>query len=201
MMHGVVHRELKEATADLHNAVEQQPCFSKLMAPNVSQSDVLAALRVFHLHYAAWEPSIFDSLADVAPDEFLCCRRRLPALQTDLENRNALNSPANSTTNNLSKAEALGWLYVHEGSRHGALVIRKHLERHLGVAFASKFTFFSFNSRKVADMWVETLQFIDQNIDNEEQLSRAILGARDAFSALHAAGNTSLERGSICQWD
>lgn len=178
-----VHKELSEATAAQHEAVERKPRLAALMSPDVSRSDVAEALRVFHRHYAAWDPALCQSLEGRMPDGFLSRRAgRVAAVRADLQELGVSVGPV-ERRKVLGFEEALGWLYVHEGASHGGLVIRKHLERRLGHDIAG-LSFFAGYGRETARMWAETLGVIEGHIQSSDDMDRAIHGARTAFSEL-----------------
>lgn len=178
---------LRDATDAQHTAVEQQPCFAALISRDVTQNDVLFALQVFHRHYAVWEPLIHASLAEKIPATYLEKRRRLLAIQIDLSiHQSPLPAPCRNGRP-LAFAEALGWLYVHEGASHGALVIKKSLARNLDADFAQSLTFFAGYGQKTAQMWSETKALLDAHLTTQGNIDAAIKGAQCAFTALSRA--------------
>ena len=180
-----IQAALKGATAALHADVERQPCFSRLMMADVTVADVVRAISVLHAHHAMWEPALESALSGIAPHGFLARRARLPALQADLTRHAVIARAPADPRAGLGVDEAMGWLYVHDGARHGALVIRKHLARCLGETVANRFSAFSGSGKDVAEMWAETRGLIAQCIQTEDQLRRAVAGAQSAFAALN----------------
>lgn len=184
-----VHEHLREATHAQHLAVEENPCFAALVSPQVTQMDVVEALHVFHAHYAKWEPIIHRSVAERMPDGYLAKRRRLPSVHSDLTmlcDTAPLCAPDVGT---VAFSRALGWLYVHEGASHGALVIRKSLARHLGRKFAHRLSFFSGYGAQTAAMWSETKALLELHIKTPRDLDAATMGAQEAFTSLSDACN------------
>lgn len=127
---------LRRETAAEHALLERA---TRMMAPDLSLGDYhhyLAEMRAVH---AAVEPCLAQvaGLAAVLPD--VEDRRKLPLLERDLDrlaaSLGALAPPSPDRHPSLpcaSVAEALGVLYVLEGSTLGGRLIRRHLAQVLG---------------------------------------------------------------------
>jgi len=127
---------LRRETAAEHALLERA---TGMMAPDLSLGDYrhyLAEMRAVH---AAVEPRLAQvaGLAAVLPD--VDDRRKLPLLERDLDrlaaSHGALAPPVPDRYRTLpcaSVAEALGILYVLEGSTLGGRLIRRHLVQVLG---------------------------------------------------------------------
>jgi heme oxygenase len=112
-------------------------------------------LARFHGFWSGWEPQIADLLQDAA---MLAPRRRLHLLAADLtalglsaHERAAL--PKCPLTTLHDAAEALGSLYVMEGSTLGGTLIRRNVQRCLGSEALNCCAYFDGYGAETDTMW------------------------------------------------
>ena len=125
---------LREETRDLHDAVERDLDWERRVATLADYRALLARWYGFH---ATFEPAAAMAFTGAAAEDFFGPRRKLHLLRRDLvhlglaaEEVDALpvcRPPVPMTT----WAEALGAMYVLEGSTLGGQVIARHVERTL----------------------------------------------------------------------
>ncbi|WP_181700216.1 biliverdin-producing heme oxygenase [Chthonobacter albigriseus] len=139
---------LKAETAPLHDRVEAA---SALMSPELTIGryiDILAAFQAFH---AAWEPRIATLLADEA---LFDPRRKLALVNRDLAHFGvAPGRRFHSADWLVGRAEAMGSLYVLEGSTLGGRVIARHLQRRFGLVAGAGAAYFSSYGAAIGPMW------------------------------------------------
>lgn len=87
-----------------------------------------ALVRAFHALHAAADAGLTPWLSPVAGLDY-DRRRRLPLLNADLRTLDQPPAPASAAAAPACPAEAMGMLYVLEGSTLGAQVIRRELAR------------------------------------------------------------------------
>jgi heme oxygenase (biliverdin-IX-beta and delta-forming) len=146
-------QRLREETRAAHDAIESDLEAARAYA-SLDRYRVLVT-RFFGF-YAAWEPQVASALAD---EDFFAPRRKLHLLERDLA---CLGYDADAVRalprcRDLPPLpglpEALGSLYVLEGSTLGGQVIAHRLERSLGLADGRGYAFFRSYGREVAAMW------------------------------------------------
>ena len=120
-----VLERLREATRPAHERLEERlDMLSKL--GSVEQRRTLAA--AFHRLHAGMERELAPWLADLDGLDF-DDRRRSLVLDADLAALGATAPAPTAAPRPAGRAEALGLMYVLEGSSLGGKVIRKHAER------------------------------------------------------------------------
>ncbi len=147
-----LHERLRTATARAHQALETELDWQAQVATRAGYISLLARLRGFH---AAYEPAIGAALDDEA---FFGPRRRIALLDTDLAcfgwdagRIAALPTPNLASLRN--RAEAMGALYVFEGSTLGGQFIAKHIGRLHGFDLSSGCAYYRGHGRATAAMW------------------------------------------------
>jgi heme oxygenase len=150
---------LKTETRVLHDRIEQNPRLARLLAADLTPGeyrDTLARLYGFHAPLEA----VLGARPEWARIGFsFDARRKAPLLARDLA---ALGLPP-AAVEGLPRcpdlprldhfADALGCLYVLEGSTLGGQVIAKHLRRSLGVDAAHGAAFYHSYGRDTGRMW------------------------------------------------
>ena len=147
-----LHQRLRTATAAEHERLERHFDWQARIATLDGYRSLLARLRGFH---AAYEPAIGRALAD---EPFFGPRRRLARLDADLAflglDPAAIDALPIPTPPALDgRAQALGALYVLEGSTLGGQVIGKHIERLHGLGPETGCAYYRGHGRDAAAMW------------------------------------------------
>ncbi|MBI0534900.1 biliverdin-producing heme oxygenase [Roseomonas sp. KE2513] len=148
-----------------------------LTAPGMTVEGYRRVLERFHGFWAGWEPRVAAELGDEA---LLAPRRRLHLLRDDLR---ALGTepeglPACPPPPIHGRAEAMGSLYVMEGSTLGGRVILKRLDG-LGLPPGSCRYFAGYGDGTGA-MWMSFLQ----RLEAEADAPAVLRGARATFATL-----------------
>ena len=123
----LLHR-LRTETRDEHDAIERDLDWERRVADRAGYRDMLARLHGFHL---AWEPAVAAALGDPG---FFEPRRKAGLLASDLNRLGATGEfpryPRPIAFR--GRDEALGSLYVLEGSTLGGQLIARHVAATLG---------------------------------------------------------------------
>lgn len=163
--------ELRMSTKSLHSRLDENNDLKRLLSPNVRFEDYLMYLRLFHEIHAYIEPVLEDELSGNVSFE-----RRIDCIQEDLNTLGL--PPVLFKTNNvlrLSSKEAIGALYVMEGSRLGGKMIADRLEKNLAIKNHS----FSFLKKRPNYSWKDTLLSIEKEAKGFEK--ETIEGAIKTF--------------------
>ncbi|MBZ4023962.1 hypothetical protein CKO11_16040 [Rhodobacter sp. TJ_12] len=178
---------LKTATAGAHARIEAVARMADLTAPGVTLAHYGAVLQRMHAHFARHEPALFAALAPHLPPGTLERRANLAALEADLHSLGLAPLPAaGPAAAFLCPATAAGWLYVHEGTGLGGLVVLKGLREHLGDELRGATRYYQRHGKATAALWRETRALIAGLLPDPAARTRAIAGAEAAFTAMQA---------------
>jgi heme oxygenase len=172
---------LRERTRLAHERLERRMAvFDAMAAPGAARR--LAPLY-FDFHASA-EAVLQDRLGAVPGLEFER-RRRAPLIAAELERmgqpRPAIRTP---TPPPRSLPEALGFLYVLDGSSLGGRVIRREAERR-GLDLAG-LSFLDPYGSEAGAMWRRFVQVLSRHCDEADARSRAAAGAAAGFAHAEA---------------
>lgn len=170
-----VHGRLREATHLQHEALERRSnVLGRIVAPDARRTLV----EGFHRLHASLEPGLARWLDDVESLDFEE-RRRAPWLVRDLEvlaGRVEIDPAAPAPG---SRLEALGWLYVLEGSTLGGRVIRKQVAASDGgmdgLGFLDPY------GARQGERWKSFLAVLEREARSEGDVETVVAGARNAF--------------------
>jgi heme oxygenase len=165
---------LREATRDAHEQMEQS---LNLFHPEFTIEDYQHLLRQWYGFHAAWEPASAALFGEAMAD-FLQVRRKLPLLADDLGD---LEPAAPAPIMWTDRSDALGTLYVIEGSTLGGQLITRKLQDRYGVSSS----FFASYGPDIGRRWQETKQLLDRPPFEVED-AKVIDGARRTFEFLQA---------------
>ena len=165
---------LRDGTRVEHDRLEDG---LRLTDPALTLERYRAVLARFHGFWAGWEPRVAAALAD---DAFLAPRRRLGLLRHDLRALGVVpeNLPVCPPPLLHGRGEAMGSLYVMEGSTLGGRVILKGLER-LGVPPEAR-SYFAGHGEATGAMWRAFLE----RLEREPDAAAVLRGAKATFQRL-----------------
>jgi heme oxygenase len=154
---GIIAR-LREETRTEHEAIELALDWQTRAASRERYARWLARMHGFHQR---WEPAIASALSN---PEFFDPRRKLHLLDQDLrtlglDEPGALH-PRLSAITFATQAEALGSLYVLEGSTLGGQLIARHVRSSLGFEPAYHGSYGS----RTGEMWRSFRQHLEEQI-------------------------------------
>lgn len=165
---------LREATRQAHEQMERS---LNLFHPGFTVADYQQLLRQWYGFHAAWEPAAAKLFGEAMAD-FLRARRKLPLLAEDLD---GLEPSAPAPIAWIDRSDALGTLYVVEGSTLGGQLITRKLQDHYGLTSS----FFASYGPEIGRRWQETKQLLDDppfEVDDEAVIN----GARRTFEFLES---------------
>ena len=182
---GDVLRRLRTETAAEHQAVEDT---LDLLAPDLTRDRLVAALTRLHGFWAAAEAGL-DAWADACPADAAAVdwsgRRRAQRYADDLA---ALGAPPAGQVPELAPVagtdEALGRLYVLEGSTLGGQFIDRHLAALPQLAHVGGLSAFSPYGERTGAMWHGYRQATRARVLAGGDADRLVGAARETFAAL-----------------
>ena len=172
---------LREATRDVHAAVEALPAMAALLDPGLSRERYVDVLRRHLALLSAWETRYHDWLDGLSIGWHYAWRT--PRLLADLH---ALDIPAEAGSGQAipdapSAAERWGMLYVIEGSSLGGRLIARHVRDRrpeLGAAL-------SYFGPPAAPAWRDFQTRLQAALPDAASQRLAVGGARTMFGCFH----------------
>jgi heme oxygenase (biliverdin-IX-beta and delta-forming) len=151
---------LRDVTGPAHRALEGG---LGLLNEHLSLDEYTAVLTRFYGFWSGWQPQIADLIQN---DLLLTPRRRLHLLAADLaalgvSEHELAALPKCPLTALRDAAEALGSLYVMEGSTLGGRLIRENVQRCLGSVAVSSCSYFNSYGTATNTMWRSFLVVLD----------------------------------------
>ena len=146
-------------------------------------ADCLRRMARFH---AAWEPLLHSQreLRRIVPD--LPQRRRVEAIESDLRALGVEPLAPMPAPRALTAAEALGALYVIEGSTLGGQIILRSLQGTDFEALATRF--FNAYGPRTGAMWKEFCAALEAfGADRQHEIPSVLAGARRCYGAFQTS--------------
>ncbi|MBP0494631.1 biliverdin-producing heme oxygenase [Pararoseomonas indoligenes] len=149
----------------------------RLADPGLTPARYRDVLMRFHGFWAGWEPHVAAALGD---NDFFAPRRRLHLLREDLRALGVVPErlPVCPPPPLRGHGEAMGSLYVMEGSTLGGRVILKRLDE-IGLADGAR-SYFAGHGEATGPMWRAFLARLEAELDAEGVLR----GAKATFATL-----------------
>ena len=174
----MISTELKEATKTAHLDLEKKVV--QRLKDIRSREDYAALLRCFYAYFNHVERAIAPYITDVVLPDYKN-RRNSSYIKRDIEalGGNVLELPETTVPVIAGHVEALGALYVMEGSIMGGGIIVKILEKagiHDGVSF------FSGYGEATPQMWGLFVSVLNRQSVTDEQRASTIRAANETFA-------------------
>lgn len=173
-------QKIKEATQLYHDQTEQLPTRSVGEFTLDDYRDFLLTNWLFHR-------SVEQALTDFLPDELKETlewgdRQKASRLEQDLQELGAdyrsLHSPS-LTVHTLP--QALGTMYVTEGSTLGGMMMKKMWEEHPVIGDRSSFAFLGCYGQQTGARWKSFTQVLEASVPRPTDEAEAIASAQAAF--------------------
>ncbi|CAD7811737.1 hypothetical protein CHRY9390_02407 [Chryseobacterium aquaeductus] len=179
----MVSEYLKQNTADFHNAAEKFFSSDKIFSKTFTLSDYKKMINSNYLMLLNSEDKIFSILSKNFSEKLrLDLRMKLPLIEKDIESLNLKNQNATHNLEFANEQEALGALYVIEGSTLGGNVIAKQLSKTENFDHVS-FNFFGCYKENTGMMWKDFKEILDTQV-SEENYQDALSGAKKLYTFL-----------------
>jgi heme oxygenase (biliverdin-IX-beta and delta-forming) len=172
----MLNEQLKESTHPSHVALEKKMV---VMVKKIrTRQDYVKFLKLMYGYYSALEKRVQEYLSDPEIDK----RRKAERLLEDISHFENSSTPdlCNELPPIRSHAEALGAMYVMEGSAMGGKIIAGMIKGQAGIDGPSGFSFFNGYGEDTGRMWEEFKAFLNRPFDEMEKLN-LILTANRTF--------------------
>lgn len=179
----MVSEYLKQNTAEYHDAAEKLFNSEKIFNKTFSLEDYKKIISTNYLMLLHSEDKIFSSLSDKFEDKLqLSNRKKLPLIEKDLKSLSLENKPVSHDLHFENEHEALGAMYVIEGSTLGGNVIAKQLSKTEGFDEVT-FNFFGCYQENTGPMWKNFKEVLDTEVA-EEYYNDVLSGAKKLYTFL-----------------
>ncbi|MDR6923919.1 MULTISPECIES: biliverdin-producing heme oxygenase [Chryseobacterium] len=179
----MVSEYLKQNTAEYHDAAEKLFNSEKIFNKTFTLEDYKKIISSNYLMLLHSEDKIFSSLSDKYADKLqLSNRKKLPLIEKDLESLSLENKTAFHDLHFDNEHEALGAMYVIEGSTLGGNVIAKQLSKTEGFDEVT-FNFFGCYQENTGPMWKNFKEVLDTEVA-EENYNEVLSGAKKLYTFL-----------------
>ena len=178
---------LKTNTSQYHDEIEAKLESKRLFDGTFTQDNYYKMLLVNHQFIKAYETEIHSLLNE--NDLNLLNEinfNKLALIEKDLVELNLAPKELTPIENLENRAEALGALYVIEGSMLGGMVIAKQLKKYPELETAS-FNYFGHYGNHIGPIWKDFVAYMNENLMTEEDKKLALVGAVKAYQYLVAA--------------
>jgi heme oxygenase len=187
---------LRDATAPLHNQLNQQPLLVALLSNDFPLGHYQQLLGTYYSLYDQLEVDI-KCYTTQQPIAFDYQRRyKTPLLLKDLTYWQLLPSPLGcqiALPDIKSLGQLVGILYVLEGSTLGASFIAKHLQQSYGYTPSTGSAFFNGYGEHTQNYWQSFITYINGYSDQPDLVAQAIDAACLTFACFtQALTNTQL---------
>jgi heme oxygenase (biliverdin-IX-beta and delta-forming) len=174
---------LKESTQDAHATLERE---LDLLNPAIRLPDYCSLLVQFYAYYMPLEAS----LQRTADRRLMAERWKCAALADDLRalglSSTELRSIAPASVPPLrSVADAVGAMYVVEGSTLGGMILARHFSARFGLTSRCGLAFFTCYGERTGEMWQRYLASLAA-YDNPRDADRVVAAAVSTFESLAA---------------
>lgn len=171
--------QLKSFTKDVHHDLEKE--FMKQLRSLKTTEQYAAFLQLLYGFYSVVEQRVYSALP-AAQQQEMHQRRKSEWLANDIRALTTSSAHASCKTYPplSTLAEALGALYVLEGSTLGGQIIAAVLKKQLNLNDSKGLTFFEAYGDKTQAMWEKFKLFLDQST-TEKEYQQALNTAANTF--------------------
>jgi len=179
----MVSEYLKQNTAEYHDAAEKLFNSEKIFNKSFTLEDYKKIINANYLMLLHSENGIFSNLSkDLSARLQLDQRKKLPLIEKDLTGLSLENQTTSCDIKFDNEYEALGAMYVIEGSTLGGNVIAKQLSKTEGFDGVT-FNFFGCYQENTGLMWKNFKEVLDAEV-KEESYEKVLSGARKLYTFL-----------------
>jgi len=182
-------QNLRSETAFSHLSLEQNPYSTALMSSNVKLEDYSNYLQKLYGFVLGFETYVFPLLKNIDSDIEL--RKKRVLMQNDLQNLQIDLSTIPVVPKNYFELHypdalnALGGLYVLEGSMLGGVMIKKHLFEILQEKVVGNTQYLTGYGSETGKVWKNFLNILSNSVKDAETEKIVINSAKNTFDLLN----------------
>lgn len=175
---------LKKKTEIYHKEIEEKLESNKLFNSTFTDKNYYKMLQVNHVFLKSYEDSIKQFLTEKDLKNLALTKlNKLQLIEKDIQELGIEPQMANKQFELESRAEAIGVLYVIEGSMLGGNVIAKTLKKYPFLENKS-FNYFGHYGENLGQAWKNFINYINQEFTTEEEKQQVFQGAKKAYEDL-----------------
>ena len=179
----MVSEYLKQNTAEFHDAAEKLFNSKKIFDRTFTLEDYKKIIGRNYLMLLHSEDKIFSRLSEKFSEKLqLEERKKLPLIEQDLKSLDLDHQKATEELSFSSENEALGAMYVIEGSTLGGNVSAKQLSKTEGFDDVT-FNFFGCYRENTGSMWKNFKEVLDREV-SEKNYDEVLSGAKKLYAFL-----------------
>ncbi|MGD9819503.1 MAG: biliverdin-producing heme oxygenase [Desulfomonilaceae bacterium] len=184
-------RQLKEAIMPVHDEAEKRGPLKEIVSKTIKQDEYKKILERLYGFVFVSETITGPILSASDIDIEWNTRIRSPHLEKDLtffgESESSIKSlPKCESLLNIKKPEeALGLVYLMEGSRLGGLVLAKALRQHFRFKNYQGYSYFSSNGTDMGPLWLSFQHLIQSYVEIHQSGDQIIESAVNNFKILN----------------
>lgn len=184
--HDLFFKRLRQETAESHQKLEDNPLSKAILTPSVSIEDYQSYLAALFGVTIACEDQIFPAISHVITDLAERYKSRLiidDLLATGLTEAE-IDALAVHRFEFSSVAEALGIMYVLEGSTLGGKILYRHIHEVLGLTPENGASYFWGYGAQTGNLWKSFISALTQFVDLHEERDQVIASAKNTFTII-----------------
>lgn len=179
-------KRLRQETAESHQKLEDNRLSKAILTPSVSIQDYQTYLAALFGVTIACEDQIFPAISHTITD--LTERYKSTLIIDDLLATGVTEAEIDTLPvyrfEFSSVAEALGIMYVLEGSTLGGRVLYKHIHETLGLTPENGASYFWGYGAQTGNLWKSFISFLTQFVDEQGGRGEVIASAKKTFTII-----------------
>ncbi|MDR6808375.1 heme oxygenase [Dyadobacter sp. BE34] len=179
-------KRLRQETAESHQKLEDNPLSKAILSPSVSEKDYQTYLAALFGLTIACEDQVFPAISHVITDLPDRYKSRLiidDLLATGLSEAEIDALPVYRFEFSTA-AEALGIMYVLEGSTLGGKILYRHIHEVLGLVPENGASYFWGYGAQTGNLWKSFISSLTQFVDENEERDGVIDSAKKTFTII-----------------
>ena len=179
-------KQLRQETAESHQKLENNPVSKAILTPSVSVQDYQSYLAALFGVTIACEDQVFPAISHLITDLTERYKSRLiidDLLATGLTEEEIDALPVYRFEFS-SVAEALGIMYVLEGSTLGGKILYRHIHEVLGLTPENGASYFWGYGAQTGNLWKSFISSLTQFVDRQEERDGVIGAAKKTFTII-----------------
>lgn len=179
-------KNLRQGTAESHLKLEENPLSKAILDPAVTVSDYQKYLIALYGVTASCERQVFPLLSTIVPD--LDQRFKADLIVDDLRKTGLPEELINSIPvyqfEFSTIPEALGIMYVLEGSTLGGRVLYKHINQTLGLTYEEGASYFWGYGPQTGVLWKSFIAALTRFVEESDDAAPIIESAKKTFTLI-----------------
>ena len=179
-------KRLRQETAESHQKLEDNPLSRAILSPSVSLKDYQTYLAALFGVAIACEDQVFPAIPHIITDLHSRYKSRLiidDLLATGFSEAEIDALPVYRFEFS-SAAEALGIMYVLEGSTLGGKILHRHIHEVLGLTPENGASYFWGYGAQTGNLWKSFISSLTQFVDENEERDGVIDSAKKTFTII-----------------